>query len=334
MSEEQPVIGVTIGDPGGIGAQIALMSALDESVLANIIIIGAESAVKAGNEKLNLGAEIRAIENVEDATFGDGTIPMLHVDNITEHEFGLLRAEYGAASVEYLSIAIELAMEGKLDGVVGGPLNRTAIDRSDSEFAGPEELILESTGLDHYSIMLLTDGLRVTHVTPEIALEEAIDMITEDLVLQTIERTARELERMGVDDPEIAVAGLEPHAGLDGLYGHKDGTEIEPAVERAQSDGIDAFGPESPDSVFAAAINRGYDCVVTMYHDQGHIPIKTIGFRKDERRVAVVPLNMPFPYGAVGHGTAFSTAARGTGASEASLTMSIKTIAKMIRNED
>jgi 4-hydroxythreonine-4-phosphate dehydrogenase len=331
MSGEYPTIGVTIGDPAGIGSQIGLMAALDDSLNVNVVMVGAIKAVRAANAKCDLGADITAVEDLDDPPLGRAEVGVYNIDNIDEHEFGTLRAEYGAASVEYLSTAVELGKEGQLDGVVGGPINRTAIDESDACFSGPEELFQHHTDIDHYSIMLLTDNLRVTHVTPEVGLREACDMVSEDLVLSTIQKSSQELEQMGMDQPELAVAGLNPHAGLDGLYGEKDTTEIQPAVERAQSDGIAATGPESPDSVFADAVNGSYDCVVTMYHDQGHIPIKTLGFKRDEIRVSVIPLDMPFPYAAVGHGTAFSTAARGTGASPASLMMSIENIARKVR---
>jgi 4-hydroxythreonine-4-phosphate dehydrogenase len=180
-----------------------------------------------------------------------------------------------------------------------------------SDHAGHTGLLAERTGTDSYSMMLVHDDLRVTHVSTHVPLREACDLVTTENVLETIRVTDEGLRTLGVADPTIAVAGLNPHASDGGLLGEEDAEAIAPAVERARAAGIDAFGPESPDTVYVRAAGGAADCVVSMYHDQGHIPIKMLGFGEGAVTGVNVTIGLPIVRTSVDHGTAFDIAGEG-----------------------
>jgi 4-hydroxythreonine-4-phosphate dehydrogenase len=332
MSRKIPLLAVTIGDPGGIGSEIAVQSLIATEGEIDVILIGDPAVVQKAIKACEIDREVQSIDDPADADFDESVVPVLKTHPVDNHQFGPARGDYGDASMAYLERAIYLVKSGKVDGIVGGPVNAKSLEDAKSEFTSPSKMLLHYSNLKQYSIMLLTEGLRVSHVTPEVSLAEVLELVTTDAVFEAIEQTDRELRRMGIKNPRLAVAGLNPHAGLGGLRGTEDDDKIRPAVERAQELGIDATGPESPDTVFAEAINGGYDGVVSMYHDQGHIPVKTIGFGKNEILVSALPVGLPFPYATVRHGTANEIAGEGS-AGAASLLNSIHLVADITRSQ-
>ncbi len=192
---------------------------------------------------------------------------------------GVVREAYGQASLAYVERAIDLALNDSIDAMTTAPINKQATALAGSEHAGHTGLLADATDTENYSMMLIEDELRVSHVSTHVPLSEACDLVTETAVLETIRVTDAALSDLGLADPTVAVAGLNPHASDGGLLGETEETEIEPAVARAREEGIDAFGPESPDTVYVRAARGDADCVVSMYHDQGHIPIKMLGFQ-------------------------------------------------------
>jgi 4-hydroxythreonine-4-phosphate dehydrogenase len=319
-----------MGDPAGIGSEVAVGAYADAREFADVVVIGDAVAVRDAVEVLGSDLDVRVVESV-DAACGieEGTIPVLDLGLIEDVEYGVVREDYGAASLAYVERAIELARSGAIDAIATAPINKQATRLAGSDHAGHTGLLAERTGVERYSMLLVEGPLRVTHVSTHVSLREAIDRVTTESVLATIEVTADALADLGVEDPTVAVAGLNPHASDGGLMGDREATEIVPAVRRATERGIDAVGPEPPDTVFVAAARGEYDAVVAMYHDQGHIPIKMLGFGGDDVVSGVnVTIGLPIVRTSVDHGTAFDIAGEGV-ASEASMLDAIRMAARL-----
>ena len=330
---ERPVVGVTTGDPAGVGAEIVVAAYPRLCEDAKPIAIGDASVLRAALEVRESDLALEVCESVDDASFDPDAIPVLDLDNVDgdDLEYGVVREDYGEASLEYVEHAIELAVDGSIDAMATAPINKQATRLAGSEYAGHTGMLADYTDTENYSMMLVEDDLIVTHVSTHVPLREACDLVTEENVLETIRVTDDGLRDLGVEDPTIAVAGLNPHASDGGLLGAEDDAEIRPAVERARKEGIDAQGPESPDTVYVRAARGEYDCVVSMYHDQGHIPIKTLGFSSGDAVSGVnVTIGLPIVRTSVDHGTAYDIAGRGV-ASEASLIDAVAVAAEMAR---
>ena len=242
----------------------------------------------------------------------------------------------GRAAVEYVLKAGELALAGEVQGIATGPINKEAMQLGGYDYIGHTEILADLTGSPRCTTMLATGSLRVVHVTRHLPLRQVADAITRERVLETIQLTAESLPAMGIEQPRLGVAALNPHGGEGGLLGREEIEEIAPAIEAAQAMGIDARGPYPADSIFFRAIAGEFDAVVAMYHDQGHIPVKTHGFESS----VTVTLGLPIVRTSVDHGTAFDIAWQGgkqSGVSEAalaspqSLIEAIKLATKMAR---
>ncbi len=220
---------------------------------------------------------------------------------------GQLSGEAGAAAVAAVRRAVELIQARTYDGLVTAPINKEALRLAGFTWPGHTELLADLAGAADVRMLLVADPLRVVHVTTHRSLRSAIEAVTRERVLRTIEMGAEGVGRLGVGRPRVAVAGLNPHAGEGGLFGDEELREIGPAVEAARAAGIDASGPWPPDTLFWRARGGEFDLVVAMYHDQGHIPVKLSGFDEGVN----VTLGLPFPRASVDHGTAFDIAGRG-----------------------
>jgi 4-hydroxythreonine-4-phosphate dehydrogenase len=312
MTIDKPLVGITMGDPAGIGPEVTVAAFPDLGDVAQVVVIGDATVMEAAVEILGSDLRVNAIRNVEDARFEAGAIDVVDLDNVGDLEYGVVREAYGQASLEYIERAIELAKAGAIDAITTAPINKQSTGLAGSEYNGHTGMLADYTDTETYSMMLVEEPLRVTHVSTHVALREACDLVTTENVLDTIRVTDEALQSMGIEEPSVAVAGLNPHASDGGLLGSEDAEEIEPAVEMAQEDGIDAFGPESPDTVYTAAAGGAADCVVSMYHDQGHIPIKMLGFEGGGDVSGVnVTIGLPFVRTSVDHGTAFDIAGEG-----------------------
>jgi 4-phospho-D-threonate 3-dehydrogenase / 4-phospho-D-erythronate 3-dehydrogenase len=316
---ELPLIGITMGDPAGVGPEIAVKSypALIETVQP--LVIGDASVVEQACGACDSTLEVQPVTSPEEASFGTDRIPVLDLGNVTDLERGIVREDYGKASLAYVRRAIELAQTGEIAGIVTAPINKQATKLAGSEHAGHTGLLAETTGTEEFAMMLIEGDLKVTHVSTHVPLREACDLVTTESVLETIRVSNEALHELGVDSPQIAVAGLNPHASDGGLLGRTEAEAITPAIEQAREDGIEAFGPQSPDTVYVQAARGNADCVVSMYHDQGHIPIKMLGFAEGGTVSGVnVTIGLPIVRTSVDHGTAFDIAGQGI-ASEQSL---------------
>jgi 4-phospho-D-threonate 3-dehydrogenase / 4-phospho-D-erythronate 3-dehydrogenase len=244
-------------------------------------------------------------------------------------------AEQGRAAFEYVTKVIELAMAGRIDATVTAPINKAAINAAGYHYAGHTEIYAHFTGARDYAMMLADGNFRVAHVSTHVALRQACDLVRKARIGKVIELAHRALRQLGIASPRLAVAGLNPHCGEGGLFGTEDDKEIAPAVVEARAAGIDAEGPLPADTVFSKMLGGRYDLVVVMYHDQGHIPAKLLGFRYDDKTDTWgslagvnVTLGLPIVRTSVDHGTAFDKAGEGR-ANPQSLTEAIRLAARL-----
>jgi len=329
MTTEPPIVGVTMGDPAGIGSEILVKAYPGVTDEVRMVALGDADVVETAVDDCGSDLAIRSVESVEEARYEPGTLDVLDFDSVGDLQRGEHRGEYGAASLEYVERGIELAMEGRIDAMSNAPINKKALSLAGSDYAGHTNLLADRTGTDNYSMMLIEEELCVTHVTVHVSLQEAIDAVTADEVLETIETTERGIRQdLGVEDPSIAVAGLNPHAGEGGVIGDEDEQDIVPAVERAQDAGIDASGPWAPDIVFNQAAVGRFDAVVAMYHDQGHIAVYARGMLPSGTVGSVnMTIGLPIVRTSTVHGTGFDIAGEGI-ADETGIANAIRTAAR------
>jgi len=326
--QSKPIVTITMGDPAGVGPEITAKALAREEVKAccRPLLIG-DAALMAEAVALVSGSlELNVITDPTAARFDPGHPDIIDLDNIDAATLkrGEVSAEAGRASVDYIRRAVEIVIAGCADAVVTSPINKAALKRAGIPYIGHTELLADLTGEQRVTTMLATTDLRVVHVTRHVPFKDIAKHITRDNVLETIRLTDSGLMRMGLPKPHLAVAALNPHGGDEGLMGSEEIDEIAPAVAAAQAEGILASGPIPADSVFFRAIRGEFDAVICMYHDQGHIPIKTHGFEQS----VTVTLGLPIVRTSVDHGTAFDIAWQGI-AHEVSQVEAIRLAAQM-----
>lgn len=330
----RPVLAVTMGDPAGVGPEITVKALADASVYERCrpLVIGSPEILKnaariTGHPEIS----IHAAATPEDALYRPGTVDVLDpgIGDLSGIEIGKVGASAGEAAFRCVVKAIELAMAGKADATVTNPISKEAVNLAGHHFSGHTEIYAHYTDTKKYTMMLVHENLRVVHVSTHVSLREACDRVKKERVLDCIRIADSTCRRLGIASPRVGVAGLNPHCGENGLFGREDMDEIAPAVAAAKAEGIDASGPVAPDTVFSKAIGGWYDVVVAMYHDQGHIPMKVVGFVYNRERGewdAVAGVNitcgLPIIRTSVDHGTAMGHAGKGN-ASELSLVNAI-----------
>lgn len=333
-----PIIAVTMGDPAGIGPEIALKAALDPDVrrVARPVIVGSFAVLEAVAKALGIDAMLMPVSDSGDgvrfpSTHDRHVVPVLDLANITPANYvpGEVSAVCGRAAYAYIERAIELATADAVHAVATAPIHKEALHQAGVPFPGHTEIFTALTGSPSSAMMLVADNLRVSHVTTHVALADVPQLVRKERVLRVIALTHDALRRMGVASPKVAVAGVNPHCGEGGLFGDEETREIRPAVLAAQEQGIPAYGPFPADTLFVRAAAGEFDAVVAMYHDQGHIPVKLLGFKVDPRSgrwIDVtgvnVTLGLPIIRTSVDHGVAFDLAGTGT-ASHASMVQAI-----------
>lgn len=325
------IIGITMGDPASIGPEITAKALSDPAVYERCkpLVIGDVPVMEEALKITGLSGKLKihGVKNVEDARFQYGTIDVYNmgVVDIKELKRGEVSVMAGNAAFQYVKKVIELAMEKKIDATVTNALNKEAMNLAGHHFSGHTEIYAEYTGTKKYTMMLAHENLRVVHVSTHVSLREACDRVKKDRVLEVIRIADQACKKLGIAQPKIGVAGLNPHSGENGMFGREEIEEITPAIEEAKAEGILADGPVPPDTVFSKARGGWYDIVVAMYHDQGHIPLKVVGFvynHEEKKWDAVagvnITLGLPIIRASVDHGTAFDQAGTGL-ASELSL---------------
>lgn len=308
---KHPIIAISMGDPTGVGPEVTALALADPEVWAccRPLVVGDASIMAKAATVTKTGQAFHTISDPSEARYDPAAPDVLDLANTDASSLvpGQVSAAAGKASVDYVKRAVALVQAGQADAVTTGPINKTALKAAGIPFIGHTELLAELLGEERVTTMLATTGLRVVHVTRHVGLAQVAERITRERVLATTRLTHVGLRQMGFSQPRIAVAALNPHGGDNGLMGDEELVAIGPAVEDARAEGIDATGPIPADSVFFRAIRGEFDVVVAMYHDQGHIPIKTHGF---ERSITVT-LGLPIVRTSVDHGTAFDIAWQG-----------------------
>jgi 4-hydroxythreonine-4-phosphate dehydrogenase len=267
-----------------------------------------------------------------------GCIDMLDMHNVdmSKHVYKRITSENGKASFEYIKKVIDLAMAGEIDATVTGPIHKEALNLAGFHYAGHTEIYSDLTNTKDYAMMLADGDFRIVHVSTHVSLRKACDLVKKERVLKVIHLACDMLDRLEVENPRIAVAGLNPHAGEGGLFGDEEIKEIIPAIQAAKDEGTDIQGPIPPDTLFSKARGGEYDVVVAMYHDQGHIAMKTAGFVYNENGQwssisgVNVTLGLPIIRASVDHGVAFGKAGEGR-ANPQSMIQAIEMAAQLCR---
>ncbi|ATA20362.1 4-hydroxythreonine-4-phosphate dehydrogenase [Gibbsiella quercinecans] len=316
-------IAVTMGDPAGIGPEIIIKSlAQGELAGAPAVVVGCAATLR---RIIGMGitppAELRLLGSMADARFAPGIInvidePLAQPDSLQP---GRVQRQAGDLAYRCIKRATELALAGEVDAIATAPLNKEALHAAGHLYPGHTELLAKLTHSKDYAMVLYTDRLKVIHVTTHIALRKFLDTLNRERVETVIGMADTFLKRVGYAAPRIAVAGVNPHAGENGLFGDEEITIVGPAIQAMQAHGIDAYGPCPPDTVYLQCYEGQYDMVVAMYHDQGHIPLKLLGFYDGVNITA----GLPFIRTSADHGTAFDIAWTGKAKSE-SMAISIK----------
>ena len=305
-----PLIAVTMGDPAGIGPEILARTFAKKNFREEnrAVVVGDAKRLERASRLLDLPLRVNVVEEPEGAGFEPGTVDVISETDLPgDLPFGELDARAGDAAFRYVERATRLAGEGRVAAVTTAPLNKEAMHLAGHKYPGHTEILAELTATKNYAMMLVTDELKVIHVSTHVSLKEAIERVRPERELAVIRLAHESLKKLGVESPRVAVAGLNPHAGENGLFGTEDAEQIAPAVAAAVEEGIDATGPHPPDIVMMRARMGAFDIVVVQYHDQGHIPIKLMGFDTGVN----VTVGLPFFRTSVDHGTAFDIAGTG-----------------------
>lgn len=346
MREENklPIIGITMGDPASIGPEITLkaLSSRDIYEKCRPLVIGDAACMEKARTFIpGMKIKIRPISDVAEAGFEWGTVDVLDLENVDMDriQMGEISAEAGEAAFQYVDQVIRLALDGRLDATVTNAFSKEAVNLAGHHYSGHTEIYADKTDTKSYTMMLAFRNVRVVHVSTHCSLREACDRVKKDRVLEVIRIADRACRELGLEQPRIGVAGLNPHSGENGMFGREEAEEIIPAIEEAVAEGLHVEGPVPPDTVFSKARGGWFDIVVAMYHDQGHIPLKVLGFVYNHERKkwdAVegvnITLGLPIIRVSVDHGTAFDQAGTGM-ASELSLKNSIEYAALLAKGK-
>lgn len=291
------MIGITLGDPAGVGPEVTLKSiaAMSPADRAQTRIFGNLATLQSIAKTLSIPITPGIDVAVTDLPIEGGPLPM-----------GQLDPRGGDASFRFIEAAVRAAQAGTIGCIVTAPINKESLNLAGHHYDGHTGMLAALTGGRAW-MLLASDRLKVIHCTTHVSLRDAITRITPERVLETIRQGHAHLQRIGYDTPRIAVAGLNPHCGEGGLFGTEDDTQIAPAVAQARAEGIDAYGPISADTLFYRAYNGAFDLIVAQYHDQGHIPVKLVAFDTGVN----VSVGLPIDRTSVDHGTAFDIAGKG-----------------------
>jgi 4-hydroxythreonine-4-phosphate dehydrogenase len=342
MQMSTPRLGITMGDPAGIGPEVTAKALADPLVrkAARSLVIGDARVMAIAARLAAVDLPVRTVARAADATGAGDAIEVLDLANADPAAFavGRVSAVCGRAAYEYIERAVRLALAGEIDGIVTGPINKEALAAAGVRHSGHTEILAELTGTRSYAMLLMGTELRVIHVTTHVALRRVPELVTRERVLRTVRLGHEAMRRLGIGAPRLAVCGLNPHAGEAGLFGDEEQVAIGPAIADARAEGIDASGPWPADTIMSRARGGEFDCVVAMYHDQGHTPVKTLGFRYDDARKAWtgmsgvnVTVGLPVLRVSVDHGTAFDRAGQGT-ANPESMVEAVLVAAEMARH--
>ena len=326
----RPILGITMGDAAGVGPEVIVKALADAEMyrIARPLVYGDAKIMERAVHIVGAAMRCHGVETPADGCYEAGTIDVVDLANLpADLPFAQVDGRAGRAAYEYIERACTDAMKHEIHAIVTAPLNKEALHLGGVNYPGHTEILGSLMGQTKYSMMLTSPKLRVIHVTTHIAQHDVPGRVKKDRIADVIALAQETLQLMGIEKPRIAVAGLNPHCGEGGLFGDEDEREIVPAVREAQAKGWNVTGPVPPDSVFHRAANLDeFDIVVVMYHDQGHIPIKVLGFDSGVN----VTVGLPCIRTSVDHGTAFPVAGTGQ-ASENSMREALILAAQMAK---
>ena len=321
-------VGITMGDPAGIGPEI-VVKALSNSEVYDVckpVVVGDLRLLSRAVDQFKLSERLRAIESPLKALGKAGIVEVVDLHNVDFKRFRIGKAskETGKASIEYIEAAVKYALNGELDAIATAPINKESIHLAGSSHMGHTELMGALTSIEEPITMFWIRGLTIFFLTRHLPLRMAIEAVDKDRIVALTVKVEGILRRMGFEKPRIAIAALNPHASDGSLIGNEEEREIIPAIKEVRGKGIKVIGPIAADAVFHRAFSGEYDAVISLYHDQGHIPAKTVDFHG----VVSVTLGLPFVRTSVDHGTAFDIAGKGI-ANSKSLEEAIKVAAEL-----
>jgi 4-phospho-D-threonate 3-dehydrogenase / 4-phospho-D-erythronate 3-dehydrogenase len=329
-----PLLALTMGDPAGTGPEL-IMKALAMREVTDVcrpVVVGDAGVMRAAGEIVGSRLRIHVVDSVAGAGAGvtpPEVIPVLDLGGVDPAQFtrGAVSAHAGGAAYAFIKRAVELTLAGEAHAVVTSAINKAALHAAGHCYAGHTELLAGLCGKPPVTMMLVADNLRVCHVSTHVPLRVAIERARPERIVQVIRLACAGVQELGIADPHIAVAGLNPHAGEDGLFGDEEITYIAPAVEQARALGIRASGPYAGDTLFFRALQGEFDCAIAMYHDQGHVAAKMLGIWRGVN----VTLGLPIIRTSVEHGTDFANSGTGRG-DPRSLVAALQLAARMAAN--
>lgn len=328
--QDLPVLGVTMGDPAGIGPEVVLKAVNNPEVYRVCIpvIIGDARHLERAAGLLNLDISLRVISEGRWVETKPHEVQVIDLANVPDDlVLGKVQPKAGRAAVEYIECGVRLSERRVTAGIVTAPINKQAVNEAGyPHFSGHTEFIAELTRTkpSDVAMLLASQNVYISHVTTHVPLREVPTLVTQDRVLRVIELTYDTARRLQLTDKPIAVAGLNPHSGEHGLFGDEERLAIEPAIVKAKDAGVPVVGPVPPDTVFLRAARGEFSFVVAMYHDQGHIAAKLLGFEEGVN----VTLGLPIIRTSVDHGTAFDIAGKGV-ADPTSMVRALQLAARM-----
>ncbi|MBW1963003.1 MAG: 4-hydroxythreonine-4-phosphate dehydrogenase PdxA [Deltaproteobacteria bacterium] len=330
---QKPIVAITMGEASGIGPEI-LVKVLAEKKIHEIcrpLAVGDGKILQRAAELFKANIEFNKILSPRDAIWDESVINLIDHDRIdlSELQPGRPNATTGQAMLEDTKLLVEYFRQGSIHAGVGGPHSKKAAELAGYNFVGYPYYIADLIGAPNPFMMLVAGKLRIANTTLHVSLKEACDMITKQLVLEVIEAVNDAVGLFGIDNPRIAVTGLNPHAGEEGMFGTEETDQIQPAIEEANTKGIEAFGPFPADSLFYQCnTNPRYDAYVCMYHDQAHIPVKVESFLK----ASAVAIGIPYIFATVDHGCAPDIAWQGV-ADHGVIRTTIELVSQMAKNK-
>ncbi|MDQ4121172.1 MAG: 4-hydroxythreonine-4-phosphate dehydrogenase PdxA [Acidobacteriota bacterium] len=330
--KKQPRVGITIGDPAGIGSEVVLKALAEissEDTACLPVVIGDAAYLREAAALLDLPCDFRTIKKGE-AIPENQTEPLIYdLENISEKVvFGSESAATGRAAADYIETAVEMCLKNELDAICTAPISKHALALAGINFPGHTEMLASLSNTKEFAMSFFAGKLRVVLLSTHVSLRRAIELIKSDAIVELIRLTNREIQRFGIEKPHLAVAGLNPHAGEAGMFGEEERAEINPAIERCRAEGINVSGAYAADTVFWRCGRGDFDAVIALYHDQATIAVKSFAFGESVN----VTLGLPFVRTSVDHGTAFDIAGKNR-AEHSSMNAAIN-LAAILSNQD
>ena len=327
---KRPLIGIPAGDPAGIGPEVVLKALKNKKIytICKPIVIGDINVLKKIDKVISSTLKLNIVSDPSEGKYKYGTVDIINLENVDvkKLKYGKVQVSAGRAAYEYIAKTVELAMSGKINAMATTPINKQALKMANINFPGHTEILANLTKTEDPLTMFQVYNLRVFFLSRHVSLKDACNMIKKERIAKYIIRCDDALKKLGIKTRLIAVAGLNPHNGENGLFGDDEGMEVVPAVQEAEAKGINVVGPVPADCVFSQGLKGKYDAILSLYHDQGHIATKTVDFEK----TISLTIGMPFLRTSVDHGTAFDIAGKGI-ASSISMEEAIKLAAEYSR---